>query len=584
LRRRASFQYGTKGDKDTASELDKLTKKQGDLKKAIQESITTGKPYADLLAEYYDITFKINAVEKEWEDQLASLDLAVGAAAGSVEFYRQTISKLQKQLENAPESSVEKIVGDLSKAEQNLKTAETAIKRLQRAASNTSFTALLETDIAPFEEEIKQRKELAEAEAERTIRDEEVLAKTKTIIQLSADIQIWEARKALYREGSKEFLEIEKKIADQREVLSVVDSFKDQAELIAAIEVQANAQALKVKEDDYEEYLDKIKIIDLQKNVAILKTKLANDKLNYEDRLDLLKQYNNAVKELDDATDEDNDPFALDKKTKNLLIFVDATLEQIASLGDSINQLLDTQTESRIKGVEDYYKKEIDAATGNKELIEKLEKEKAAKIDVIRKADFERKKKFEVAAASISYAQGIINVLTSPTTIPDPFGAAYKAIQLGVITAQYAIQLANIKSKTYAEGGYTTAIGKRDHTGFRVAGVVHEDEYVIPKHVLDTPAGASLAAQAESLRNKKGSPNYAAYAVGGFVLPASQNDSIGSARTTVYKLTLEDSQIDRFATIVADEVSSSVSDAIIEGYREAALEAARRKNLQNITG
>lgn len=585
LRRRAAFQYGTKGDKDTATELEKLTKRQNELKDAIQNSIVTGKPYADLLTDYYDITFKINTAEKEWEDQLAKLDLAVNAAAGSVEFYKQKIGELEKQLKNAPSGAIQKIVGDLDKAEKDLATAETAIKRLQRAASNSSFTELLETDIQPFEEKIKKRKELAEEEADRTIRDEEVLAKTKTIIQLSADIQIWEARKALYREGSKEFSDIERRLADLRSQLGVVDSFKKQAELIAAIEVQANSQALKVKKDDYDEYLKAIKIIDLQKNVAILKTKLANEKLNYADRLALLKQYNDAVNELNAATDTNNDPFALDTKTKNLLIFVNATLDQIANLGDSVNQLLDTQTESRIKGVEDYYQKEIDAAKGNKELIEKLEKEKAAKIDDIRRADFERKKKFEIAAASISYAQGIINVLTAPTTIPDPFGAAYKTIQLAVVTAQYAIQLANIRSKTYAEGGYTgSGFGQPDHTGFKRAGWVHEGEYVIPKRILKTAAGAKLANTAERMRTGHSLPNYSNYAVGGFVLPASQNDIISSRGNTIYQLTLTDEQIDKFAGTVADEVGDSVENAIIEGLREATLEAQRRRNLQIQTG
>jgi hypothetical protein len=583
LRRRASFQYGTKGDKDAASELEKLTKRQTELKNAIQESIVKGKPYADLLAEYYDITFKINAAEKEWQDTLDSLDLAVRGAAGSVEFYQQKVSSLKKELESAKPEAINKIVGNLDKAEKDLKLAEDAIKRLQRAASNSSFTALLETDVQPLIDSIKTAKDLADQNAEDTITNERVLAETKKAIAITAEIQTLEARKQLYKEGSKEFLDIDKQLQSERAKLGGISSAITEAEAIAKIQIDTDRKVLQTKSKSYEEYQKNVERLELEGEIKILETQLSNTKLSLEQRLILQRQYYDKLQQLGQL-EADNDVFALDAKTQNILTFVDLTLSQISGLGDSLNELINVQFDERIKSLEKYYDKEIEAARGNKEVVERLEKEKASKIDALKREQFEKNKKIELAQAAISYAQGIINILTAASVIKQPFDAIYKGIQLAFLTGQYALQTSAIRARSYAVGGYTTATGQRDHTGFRVAGVVHEDEYVIPKHVLDTPAGASLAAQAESLRTKKGSPNYAAYAVGGFVLPASQNDSIGSARTTVYKLTLEDSQIDRFATIVADEVSSSVSDAIVEGYREAALEAARRKNLQTITG
>lgn len=583
LRRRASFQYGTKGDKDAASELEKLTKRQTELKAAIQDSIVVGKPYADLLADYYDITFKINTAEKEWQDTLDSLDLSIGAASGSVALYQKKVSDLKKELDEANPDAINKIVGNLDKAEKDLKIAEDAIKRLQRAASNSSFTALLETDIQPLIDSIKIAKDLADQNAEDTITNEKVLAETKRAISITAEIQTLEAKKQLYKESSKEFLDIEKQLQSERAKLGGISAAITEAEAIAKIQIDTDRKVIQTKSKSYDDYKKNVEKLELEGEIKILETQLANTKLSLEQRLILQRQYYDRVQELGQL-EADNDVFNLDAKTQNILAFTDLTLSLVSGLGDSLNELINVQYDERIKDVEKYYAKEIEAARGNKEVVERLEKEKSAKIDALKREQFEKNKKIELAQAAISYAQGIINILTAASVIKQPFDAIYKGLQIAFLSGQYALQTSAIRARTYAEGGYTSAIGKKDHTGFRVAGVVHEDEYVIPKYVLDTPAGASLAAQAENLRTKKGSPNYAAYAVGGFVLPASQNDSIGSARTTVYRLTLEDSQIDRFATIVADEVSSSVSDAIIEGYREAALESARRKNLQTITG
>lgn len=585
LRNRAAFRFGNRGEKETVDELDKLVTKQKELEVAIKNSIVTGKPYADLLTQYNEITLQINKAEKEWEDQLEKIDNAVTAAAGSVEFYQQEVSKLKKELENAPSDGITKIIGDLDQAEKNLKTAETSIKRLQRAASNSSFTPVLESDITPLEEEIKQRRELAEEEAERTIRDSEVLEKTRTIIALTADIQIWEARKALYTEGSKELLDIEKKIAGLREKLGSVDQSRNQAALIAAIELQANQEVLKVKEKDYEDYVDKIEDIEAQKNIAILKLKLQNSELDYQTRLNLEIKLADEIAKLEDKNKKKkNDTFNLNSETEEALAFVDLTLTELSNLGSAVDDLIKTQQENRIKELERYYDKEIEAAQGNKDVITRLEKEKAAKIDALKREQFEKNKKIELAQASIAYAQGIINILTASSVIKQPFDAIYKGIQLAFLAGQYALQVSAIRARTYAEGGYTVPIGNKDHTGYRVAGVVHEDEYVIPKHVLDTPAGAALAARAENLRLKKATPNYYSYATGGFVLPVSQNDSVATQRPTVFKVTIEDDQMDRFATMVAEEVAGSVAEAVIEGYREIAVETTRRKNLQTITG
>lgn len=90
-------------------------------------------------------------------------------------------------------------------------------------------------------------------------------------------------------------------------------------------------------------------------------------------------------------------------------------------------------------------------------------------------------------------------------------GEVYRIQAIARVVAQFTSLISAIRSQKFAEGGFTgKGFDYRDETGFRVAGVVHEGEYVIPKRVLQTSEGAMLAMMAESMRLR-------GYATGGFV-------------------------------------------------------------------
>jgi len=69
----------------------------------------------------------------------------------------------------------------------------------------------------------------------------------------------------------------------------------------------------------------------------------------------------------------------------------------------------------------------------------------------------------------------------------------------------------------FAKGGYTDGIGKKDHTGFKQAGIVHEGEYVAPKWMVDS--NPMLFNQMEVARQK------GSFADGGFTSQPSFNVS-----------------------------------------------------------
>jgi len=137
-----------------------------------------------------------------------------------------------------------------------------------------------------------------------------------------------------------------------------------------------------------------------------------------------------------------------------------AALREIqADLFGSLNQVLNSLSESsqareerEISALEDRYEREIDLAEGNEARQEELEQELEQERNRIRQREFEKQKRYRIASATASLAEGIVNILAAPTTIPDPFGTAFKALRIGVLTATTAAQI-NAISQQRAEKG-----------------------------------------------------------------------------------------------------------------------------------
>jgi hypothetical protein len=66
---------------------------------------------------------------------------------------------------------------------------------------------------------------------------------------------------------------------------------------------------------------------------------------------------------------------------------------------------------------------------------------------------FERAKKLQIAQALISSAQGVVNILSQTSTIPQPFSTAYKVAQIGILAATTAAQVAKINQQKFNGGG-----------------------------------------------------------------------------------------------------------------------------------
>lgn len=82
----------------------------------------------------------------------------------------------------------------------------------------------------------------------------------------------------------------------------------------------------------------------------------------------------------------------------------------------------------------------------------KMKKDSAEYI-ASQKKQFELSKKIQIASAVINGIQGVINALTAPSVVPEPFGSILKGVNAAIVAASTAGNIAKIKATTFEGGG-----------------------------------------------------------------------------------------------------------------------------------
>lgn len=134
-----------------------------------------------------------------------------------------------------------------------------------------------------------------------------------------------------------------------------------------------------------------------------------------------------------------------------------------------------------------------------------------------------QRKAAAITQAVINGALAITNIWAS---VPKADWGVATGILTGISAATTAAQIALIASQKFAKGGFTgNGNGQRDETGFKVAGVVHQDEWVAPKWMVESPKYGGMINELESVRQK-------GFADGGFTSKpdfVGMNDSMGNS-------------------------------------------------------
>lgn len=135
--------------------------------------------------------------------------------------------------------------------------------------------------------------------------------------------------------------------------------------------------------------------------------------------------------------------------------------------------------------------------------VERVNREYAEKERETKQEMFRREKRARIIEATINTLTSVTRVLYNPVL----------AAIVGIAGAAQVAAIASQPMPQFDKGGYTgQGMGRPDKSGFKVAGVVHEDEYVVPQWMLREPQYANVVDWLEKERT-----GYAGYADGGFV-------------------------------------------------------------------
>tara|TARA_R110001592_G_scaffold268269_3_gene534510 strand:- start:26125 stop:28605 length:2481 start_codon:yes stop_codon:yes gene_type:complete len=297
--------------------------------------------------------------------------------------------------------------------------------------------------------------------------------------------------------------------------IDLVDDLTEQmnSELIDAIQEQAlkeidaenkkQQEKLKAEEEfqrERREALERYELLDDNE-----RHQMALDALDvvYEKKLLSLEEYLEAKKFLEDEhangqTEKQQEAF------KKWVEELEAKLEKQQAFTNAFSNLVNTMVETEMQGIrtveqEDY---EVNQRRGESDEAFQKRKAEAEKKYTAAKKEEERErhaisKKYAFLQAMANVAQigsetalAIVKALADLGPIAGPIAAAIIGTT-GVLQAGIALQNAN-KIQGYATGGFTdNATGPVDETGFRQAGIVHEEEWVAPRWMRKSPRYAS---------------------------------------------------------------------------------------------
>lgn len=300
------------------------------------------------------------------------------------------------------------------------------VKKSQTAVENLTAIAEAEAKIAPqlaAEERVEAAKRDAEAEEKRKkIYDDEV----KTIEYL---ITLY---KELYANDNIKLKEQELNLAE-RSLANIKSYFgetsqeyKDQLLIVLDLR-EAYKKLTEVKEETVDEELEKLKQLAEQWKVSI-----QTPKEWYDQELAIL----NALKEEKLLTDEE---------------YIRASKQLYEEYADWQKQLdkgvLDSKKEKAILSVQ--------LATSAFNAIGSIMSELASNENAETKESFEKQKKLQIGAATMSMLTGIVNAWTSAMALPSPWNIIQGALDTAATIALGSIQINKIKQQQFGSGSAT---------------------------------------------------------------------------------------------------------------------------------
>ena len=567
---------------------EQLRELQSALREELEELALAGEDLTSTLEEYNEVTKQIESNQTKVNAEIRAFRATTDEAKGSISILSAEVNRLKKELEsNINAEGVEETVRELVNAEERLQEARNEVNRLIAAAEDPDSTGLIQTDIEDDLDKIR----LVQAErikaAQESIQQEQELANERVQINLEADIQILEQRLRLYRQGSQEFTKIETEIADKRKQLQQTTDQQNLNSRLEAIERDRLARISAIDQIGQSEEAVALQreAIELDAQRKIIAARLALEEEGNVERLQLAQELVDKELEIQQQSEESRKALQ-EQRIESFKGTFDFIAGNVSQLIDEVTTLFDNVTERQIDQVEERYDREIEQAEGNNEEIARLEQERDAEIEALERRAFERNKRFQIAQALISGAQAVLTAISQFGPPPSPLGIAAIAAA-GLITA---VQVAAISAQSFFEGGFTGKAKpgtKKDRSGAKPVGAVHEDEYVVPARVLQTPKGRKHVSILEGMRTGRNitdgnitpseSNKTGLFITGGLataqVTPNIPN-AAGQEQERIVIVESKASFTDEQVRIMADMIASRTGEKVKEGSMQATEEIA----------
>ena len=384
------------------------------------------------------------------------------------------IQDLEAEKEALVAQSITKSIELRNKENAIIKTRIAAVKKAQ------------DDELKRLQKLEDERAKIADKDTERALQKElEILDIKANTLQMERELEAASVDETDRMRLDKE-IELQKKLTDLK---------------IQGAEKQAGA--LEVKEGELTEELKKLReesggketLEILKTQDALNQAKAAKEKILNED-VALIRQEDRsseAIKEAEfkaetDKKEAEAELERLKEKEELKKAIVDASFQAGEIVADGIlnrqKARIDEEKERSVSALE---------AKKQAGVISQAEFEKA-RLDIDKKA-FDKQKKADTARAVINGSVAIGKTFATLGFTP----AAAIAVGLGALKT--AAEIATIQGQSFAVGGFTgSGQGAPDSSGHKVAGVVHANEYVVPKKVLDSPQGAAMVGNLERMR------------------------------------------------------------------------------------
>jgi DNA repair exonuclease SbcCD ATPase subunit len=413
----AAFEAGLKNKKLTEEEIEKLREK------AIMSRIAAQQSYDDIV--YFDAKIEKDKEDAKDKDDEDAKKQAEKDKQDRKKAYEERIKKEKEFQANRLKAvrDIQNIENDLLEegVEKDVKINNDKYKRL--IEDTLSNEKLLQSEKDKLKKLLEDQQKVAEEkirEEARKKREEEEKAAVKSLndLMLSLDENRFRAEIQMIENETEEKLKL---LREQQEKGLISKEELDAAEIALEENKQKRLRELSSGGDMGLSKVDKARKEALEL-INIEKQRLDAGLI---DEMEYAKRVEQINKDLNKTLLEE------DRKLRDEKIsYINAGLDAAVGAFSSIAALSQATNEVQIANAE-----------GNEQ-----------KQEMLRKKGFEQNKKMQIAQATMSGIQGVINALTAATTVPEPLGSILKGVQAGIVATATTANIAKIKATRY-EGG-----------------------------------------------------------------------------------------------------------------------------------